>query len=69
MTQTVALSALASRSHSVLGRLYSALMVYRSRRDLARLDAHMLNDIGLTARQAEDEAARPVWDVPHTWRQ
>lgn len=33
----------------------------KARRDLSRLDAHMLRDIGLDARSAESEAARPFW--------
>jgi uncharacterized protein YjiS (DUF1127 family) len=33
----------------------------RSRRALARLDAHLLHDIGLSATTAEDETARPFW--------
>ncbi|MGY9030648.1 MAG: DUF1127 domain-containing protein [Rhodobacterales bacterium] len=39
----------------------------RQRRDLAGLDAHQLRDIGITAQQAETEAARPVWDAPSHW--
>jgi uncharacterized protein YjiS (DUF1127 family) len=33
------------------------------RRDLARLDAAALKDIGITAEQARTEARRPLWDV------
>lgn len=33
----------------------------QSRRVLGRLDQHLLRDIGLSARAAEDEAARPFW--------
>ena len=35
----------------------------RSRNALARLDDHMLEDIGLTYRQARTEARRPFWQV------
>jgi uncharacterized protein YjiS (DUF1127 family) len=38
------------------------------RRDLARLDAAALSDIGITATQARAEAQRPFWDVPPGWR-
>ena len=48
--------------------LLSALAVWRSRRALARLDARALDDIGVTARHAAHEAAKPIWDVPATWR-
>jgi uncharacterized protein YjiS (DUF1127 family) len=40
----------------------------RSRRALQRLDAHLLNDIGLTRHEAEVEAARRPWDPPLHWR-
>ena len=42
--------------------------VWRSRRALARLDAHALDDIGLNAERASRESAKPIWDVPATWR-
>ena len=42
--------------------------VWRSRRALARLDAAALEDIGLPRDRADTEAAKPVWDVPATWR-
>ena len=42
--------------------------VWRSRRALARLDADRLTDLGLSADRAAREAAKPVWDVPATWR-
>jgi uncharacterized protein YjiS (DUF1127 family) len=40
----------------------------RQRRMLVRLDDHALRDIGLTRADAQDEAARPIWDVPSHWR-
>ncbi len=33
----------------------------RQRRDLARLDDHLLKDIGVTREQAAREAAKPFW--------
>ena len=42
---------------------------WRSRRALARLDAHGLRDVGLSARAAEDEAKRPFWDSPAHWHE
>lgn len=44
------------------------LAVWRSRHALAKLDARALDDIGVSARNAADEAAKPIWDVPATWR-
>ena len=35
--------------------------LWRSRRALARLDAQLLDDLGLSARIAEREAAKPFW--------
>ncbi len=34
----------------------------RARRDLARLDIHMLRDIGLDEVDARRESARPFWE-------
>ena len=42
--------------------------VWRSRRALAQLDTHRLEDIGLNAKRAAKEEAKPIWDVPATWR-
>jgi len=41
----------------------------RERRALARLDARLLADIGLTEEDAAREAARPFWDLPNRLRQ
>ena len=46
----------------------SLLSLQKSRHDLSKLDAHMLNDIGLTNYEAECEGKRPIWDVPTNWR-
>ncbi|WP_299292744.1 DUF1127 domain-containing protein [uncultured Tateyamaria sp.] len=48
--------------------LSALLNVWRSRRALAKLDAHRLDDIGVTAKTAAQEARKPIWDVPATWR-
>lgn len=42
--------------------------VWRSRRALAQLDTRRLEDVGLTAKRAAQEEAKPIWDVPATWR-
>ena len=36
----------------------------RQRRQLAALSDYMLRDLGLTRAHAEQEAARPFWEVP-----
>ena len=43
------------------------LDVWRTRRALARLDAHLLRDIGISREDARREAQMAVWDVPATW--
>lgn len=64
---------LARRTHPVrrarpwLRGLRAMLRAQRARRDLARLDPHLLDDVGLTAEEALRESRRPVWDVPRTW--
>ncbi len=42
--------------------------LWRSRRALAALDRAALEDIGLSAGDAQREARRPIWDVPTHWR-
>ena len=48
-------------------RLSHLLALHRQRRNLAALDAHLLDDIGVSRAEAQREAERPVWDVPRTW--
>lgn len=55
----------AARRLPGLGKLFS---VWKSRRALSRLDAHALDDIGVDANRAARESAKPIWDVPATWR-
>ena len=54
-------------SRGVWSRIMATLMVYRSRRALAQLDSHILNDIGISRAQALSEAKRAVWDAPDRW--
>lgn len=48
--------------------LHTLVDLWKSRRALARLDQSALNDIGIDAAHALKESAKPVWDVPATWR-
>lgn len=48
--------------------LLGLLSLQRSRRDLARLTAPQLHDLGLTKEEATTESRRPVWDVAAHWR-
>jgi uncharacterized protein YjiS (DUF1127 family) len=51
-----------------LGTLAALAGLRRQRTALEGLDAHLLRDIGISAEEAAQEAARPVWDVPANWR-
>lgn len=42
--------------------------LHRQRRALRNATPEQLEDIGLTRREAEAEAKRPLWDVPCHWR-
>jgi len=55
------------RRFSPLAWLMHALETRRERLDLANLTAKQLEDIGLTYRDAQYEANRPIWDVPAHW--
>lgn len=44
------------------------LAVWRQRRHLDRLDAHLRRDIGLSDAQVRREVDRTLWDAPSTWR-
>lgn len=52
-----------------LGHIILALgALRRQRQRLAEMDAARRDDIGISEDQARAEAARPIWDVPPTWR-
>ncbi len=48
--------------------LRRAACLYRQRNALAKLDDHMLADIGVSRGEALRESERAIWDVPSTWR-
>ena len=60
------------RTGSALARLPSRFLAImalsRSRRGLARLDDHLLRDIGVTRAEAMAEADRAAWNAPSHWR-
>ena len=56
------------RHLSLLARFQQLVATHRSRRALARLDARLLRDVGLTQDDARCEVQRPFWDVPLHWR-
>lgn len=56
-----------SRRQPLINRLTRRFDLWRQRRALGRLDEAALKDIGLTRREAETEARRPIWDAPESW--
>ncbi|MAM62659.1 DUF1127 domain-containing protein [Maritimibacter sp. UBA3975] len=48
---------------SALDTLGAAISARRERRALARLDDHLLEDIGLSRRDAWSESRRPFWEL------
>lgn len=50
---------------ALINRVRLALDIWSERRSLDKLDARMLQDIGLEGWQARQEASRPPWDVPN----
>lgn len=52
---------------SLAARLIAAWALARQRRRLAALEAHLLDDIGLTRQDALRESRRPAWDAPDHW--
>ncbi|MEL6596886.1 MAG: DUF1127 domain-containing protein [Pseudomonadota bacterium] len=57
-----------ARPVSLLSRINAAFALYRQRRQLANLDAHMRTDLGLSEADILRETTRSVWDVPTGWR-
>jgi uncharacterized protein YjiS (DUF1127 family) len=51
----------------LLDYLRTMIAVRSQRQSLDRLDDHMLDDLGISRTEAQSEAARPAWDVPHYW--
>ena len=56
------------RGKSLWSRLLTWHAIWSERRRLARLEAHRLNDLGLSIDDARAEARRKSWDAPERWR-
>ena len=48
-------------------RIGAFFALNKQRRDLAALDQHVLNDIGVNHHQAQAESQKMPWDVPYHW--
>ncbi|TYP85478.1 MULTISPECIES: DUF1127 domain-containing protein [Maritimibacter] len=57
------------RRVSILNVLFAMHATRRQRRALGKLDSHLLDDIGVTHKQAWSETNRPFWELPsrHHW--
>ena len=53
--------------HRNLPSLTQMLSIRKQRRQLRKMDARALFDIGLTSTEAVEESRRPMWDVPAHW--
>ncbi|WP_291728686.1 DUF1127 domain-containing protein [Leisingera sp. F5] len=52
---------------SLTARLQLHVSAWRQRRQLAKLDARALDDIGVTRAEADAEARRGFWSAPDHW--
>lgn len=64
----IALSRPASSPRRARLSLRHAIALWRSRRALAALDAAQLDDVGISAQDAQAEARKPLWDAPASWK-
>lgn len=72
MAHTHNRAALLPLSASIFSRpmalaLKTRLALWRSRRDLAKLDAVALKDVGISAADARREASLTIWGLPAGW--
>lgn len=56
------------RRAGVLTWITKRLALFSERRRLSDLPDHILDDIGVSRRDAEREAKRDIWDVPSHWK-
>lgn len=53
---------------SVAALVLSIFATRKQRRALRHLDDHQLLDLGLSRKDANAEASKPIWNVPSNWR-
>ena len=58
----------ARRRFSLLSFVADRAALLRQRRALKALDARALDDVGVSRHDAQQEAKRPIWDAPESWR-
>ena len=52
---------------AILATILKAASIWRERKQLKKLDDHLLCDLGLTRTDVVVETKRPVWDAPNRW--
>ena len=57
-----------SRGFGFIGYFFKCLAIARQRRDLLALNDDALKDIGINRVEAEREAYRGFWDIPHAMK-
>ena len=66
-TETIRIGTLADAGTNLVARLLQAMSRVQQRRrerqSLARLDTHMLRDIGLDQERAASESRKPFWQA------
>jgi uncharacterized protein YjiS (DUF1127 family) len=53
---------------SLLTVFASCYAAWQQRQDLARLEDHLLEDIGYSRAEVHKETNKPFWDAPHSWK-
>ena len=67
LTRKFSTYAQVSGGKTLVSRLFLILSIWHERKALDKLDAHLLNDIGISKVQARSEVVRKVWDAPERW--
>ncbi|QFT73738.1 DUF1127 domain-containing protein [Ruegeria sp. THAF33] len=68
MTQLAIHNPCKPAKRSLVSLISQAFELSRQRRNLAKLDAAVLDDIGVTREEASAEAKRFFWDAPQFWK-
>ncbi|NOC91449.1 DUF1127 domain-containing protein [Ruegeria sp. HKCCD6604] len=68
MTQLAIHNPCKPAKRSMVSLISQAFELSRQRRNLAQLDAAVLDDIGVTREEASAEAKRFFWDAPQFWK-
>jgi uncharacterized protein YjiS (DUF1127 family) len=57
----------ANRLKAIAKSFFEMVEVSHQRKQLAKMNAERLSDIGLTASAQRNEVSKPAWDVPCHW--